>query len=353
MKEITDIRLLGQQLSEPQFDTPHDLVAWMGAIQGQDYNMAKWAIGLRLKSATIDKVEQAFAKGEILRTHVMRPTWHIVAAEDIRWMLQLSGARIKSATNSWSKDLGVDEKLFTKTNDLIIKMLEGNKSLTKKEIGERLSNEKIEINTNRLTHFLMRAEIESIICSGADNGKQPTYALIEERVVAVPPLHKEEALAKLALNYFRSHSPAGLSDFVWWSGLSMTEARHAIGLIQSELITEKFASQNLYIHQSYADIKEIDEVLHFMPSFDEYLISYKDRTHALELHHYPKAFNNYGTFHPVIMYNGAIVGNWKKIDTKGKPNCEISIFDKKAKVKKSMLNSAMQNYISFIQPSDK
>lgn len=349
MNEIANIRMQGQQLSAPQFDEPADLVSWMGAMQAQDYNMMKWAIGLRLKSGTIEKVESAISRGEILRTHVMRPTWHIVAAEDIRWMIGLSAKRIKAAMISWRKDLSVTEKLLSKTTDHIIKILEGNNSLTRQEIGEGLSREGIATDTRSLYHFLSIAEAEGIICSGVDKGRLQTYALIDERVPPTKTLHREEALAKLAHNYFRSHSPASITDFTWWSGLSATEAKQAISFIEKELSIEKFAGESLYIHQSCYNMVQADEILHLMPPFDEYLISYKDRTHALPLHHYPKAFTNNGIFYPVIMRNGRIIGNWKKSVSKEKLNIETSFFEKGTAPDKKSIKKAEQKYKLFLQ----
>ena len=130
---LTDIRLRSQQLARPEFKDPKDLVSWMGAVQAQEYRMVKWALGIRLKSATLQTINDAYQRGDILRTHVMRPTWHLVAAEDIRWMLKLSSRRIIAACNSFAKGNGVDipESTYTKANDLFQKVLEGNNHLTK------------------------------------------------------------------------------------------------------------------------------------------------------------------------------------------------------------------------------
>ena len=333
----------------PQFNEVKDLISWMGAIQAQEYTMVKWAIGMRLKNPSIKKVEEALSRGDILRTHVMRPTWHIVAAEDIRWMIDLSAKRIKSGMNSWAKGLDMSEKLYSKVNDALIKILEGNKSLSKSEIGEELTKKGVNIDNRPLSLFLSRAEVENIVCSGVDKGRLQTYALTDERVAPTKPLHKDEALAKLAFNYFRSHSPATLEDFVWWSGLSMTEAKHAIHLIQDKLISEKFISDKLYIHESYVNTIQSEDVFHLMPSFDEYLISYKSRTHCLALHHYPKAFTNYGIFYPITLHNGSIIGNWKKSSNKGTINIETSFFEKKTRVGKRLIEKAISNYKSFLE----
>ena len=217
---IPNIRLLNQQLSNPLFREPKELVSWMGAMQAQNYSMVKWAVGMRLKSATIQAVEKALREGEILRTHVMRPTWHLVAAEDIRWMLKLSAQRIISANDSFAKgyDLDIPNEVYTKAHDLLEKILCGKKSLTKQEIAEHFNRSGIVADNHRMTRFMARAEQEGIICSGEDRGSKCTYALLEERVPPMPELTKDESLARLARSYFRSHSPAVLQDFIWCRG---------------------------------------------------------------------------------------------------------------------------------------
>lgn len=244
-------------------------------------------------------------------------------------MLKLSASRIKSANDSLAKshELEITEETFNKTNRLLEKILEGNKSLTKQEIEQEFCKYGLTISEHIMTRFMLRAEIEGIVCSGIDKGNKQTYALLEERVPPTRELHKEEALAKLATNYFRSHSPASLEDFTWWSGLSISEARQAIGLIQPDLFTEKSFSETLFIHKSFNIDSKADNVLHFLPAFDEYLISYKDRTAVLDPIHYPKAFNRFGTFYPVIMHNGKIIGNWKKSVKKNSINIETSFFN--------------------------
>lgn len=345
---ITDIRMIGQQLAEPLFEQPGELVAWMGAIQAQDYNMCKWAVGMRLKSATLQTVNEALERGEIVRTHVMRPTWHLVAGEDIRWMLKLSSARIKSAIDSWVKGGGIEisEPQYTRCVDLLGKILSGNKSLTKEEITVEMSHAGVPTEDERVKRYLLRAEVLGIVCSGGDREGKPTYALLDEHVPATRELHREEALVKWAASYFRSHAPATLADFVWWSGLTMTEARKAIGLLGSELIEEQFGTQKYYIHQSYGRTCP-QKNLHFLPPFDEYLISYKERTAALDLKHQPKAFNRYGIFYPVILHNGRIIGNWTKAVKKDQLRISTSFFEPELQPDKTLLDAAQSRYEHF------
>jgi hypothetical protein len=315
------------QLGNPEFNEPKELVAWMGAIQAQDYGMSKWAIGVRLKSATVGDIETALNRGDILRTHVMRPTWHWVAAEDIRWMLQLSKDRIKSAYRSGDRTLEITEKLYSQCNNLIYKALYGGNHLTRQELAGELTKAGIAPDTYRMSHFMMRAEIEGIVCSGIDKKNKRTYALLDERVPPAKTLHKEEALAALATKYFKSHSPASLQDFVWWSGMTVKDAKQAIYLIQSELLNERFDDSHLFVHQTCKNITNDISTFHFLPAFDEYIIGYKDRSSILAVEHQPEAFSKNGIFHPIIVQNGKIIGVWKKTAGKDGTDIKSSFFE--------------------------
>ena len=346
---IASLRLTSQQLADPQFDSPKDLVNWMGAIQAQDPAMARWAVGIRLKSATEETVRNALDRGEILRTHIMRPTWHLVSAEDIRWMLKLTGQRVRAANYSFGKTMGVPESLYAPGNRLFEKILQGGNHLTKEEIVRELTKAGITDDAHVATRLLADAEMQGIICSGACKGEKITYALLEERVPPVKELHQEEALALFAEKYFQSHSPASEEDFRWWSGLSATEARHAIGLISHRLEKETSGSRTFYLHASLTGKTARKDILHLLPSFDEFLISYKDRSDTLAQEHRAKAFNNYGTFYPVILHNGRIVGNWKKLPNKKQPDIQATFFEPDTRISNKLTEQASIRYKTFLK----
>ena len=348
---IPNIRLLNQQLSNPLFREPKELVSWMGAMQAQNYSMVKWAVGMRLKSATIQAVEKALREGEILRTHVMRPTWHLVAAEDIRWMLKLSAQRIISANDSFAKgyDLDIPNEVYTKAHDLLEKILCGKKSLTKQEIAEHFNRSGIVADNHRMTRFMARAEQEGIICSGEDRGSKCTYALLEERVPPMPELTKDESLARLARSYFRSHSPAVLQDFIWWSGLPVSDAKQAVYLIASELTTEQWKEQTWYIHDTCRTRGKLSGHIHLLPSYDEYLLGYKDRTDVLPLEHYSKAFTNNGLFFPIVLHNGQVIGNWDKSVKKKSVDLKYSWFRQVADMNEETLERERQKFTRFLE----
>lgn len=342
---IKQIRLYSHHLVNPVFDKPEELVNYMGAVQAQDYTMSKWALGVRLNKPSLNSVEKALQEGKILRTHILRPTWHYVSAEDIRWMLQLTGKRIKSAVEGYGRARNLMHEDYLRANKFFEKILAG-RHLTKQEIESEFIKAGYK-NIEGVGCLISFAEAEGILCSGIDKNKKAAYALLEERIAPVKALHKEEALAKLAMKYFQSHSPASLNDFVWWSGLSITEARKGIEAVKSELIVDKFQAESLFIHESYKDYTATDGIVHLLPPFDEYLISYKNRADVLAPEYYPKAFTRYGIFYPVVLCNGQIVGNWKKTVKKSQIQIEISFFDPKTKIDKKLIQHAEDRYRRF------
>lgn len=231
MNRLTDIRLHAQQLVAPQFDDPAELIRWMGMVQAQEYSSAKWAVALRLRTPAAAPVEEALREGRILRMHIMRPTWHFIAAEDVRWMLHLSARRIRAANASFAKGngCGLDEGDYLRCSRLLERILGGGNHLTRQQIAGELERAGMAVDAPRLNRLMMHAETDGVVCSGADRAGKPTYALLAERVPQAVDLPEEEALALLALRYFRSHSPATFDDFVWWSGLPVGQARRCRG----------------------------------------------------------------------------------------------------------------------------
>ena len=218
--DIAQHSLHNQYLSSSGFKEPADVVKWFGAVQAQDYSGAKWALGLRLQSATDDAVEKAFGDGNILRTHVMRPTWHFVAPADIRWLLKLTAPRVNAVNGYYYRKFELDDAVFKKSNKALTKALRGGKQLTRDTLRNAVQQAGVATDDLvRSAYILIRAELDGLICSGARKGKQFTYSLLDERQPNSATLERDEALAELTRRYFTSHGPATLQDFVWWSGL--------------------------------------------------------------------------------------------------------------------------------------
>ena len=348
-KNISNTRLINQQIGDTNFTTPKEIVGWMGAMQAQDYRMAKWAIGLRLLGITDSLIEDSFNKGEILRTHVLRPTWHFVSAEDIYWMLELSAPQMKRAMKSRDKQLGLDENIFLKSNSIIAKALSGEKHLTRSELEVKLQRAKISTNEQRLIHLMFYAELSGIICSGKVDGVNQTYTLLAESVKTTKHILRDEALAKLAERYFKSRGPATLEDFIWWSGLNITDAKHALEMIKRNFVTETIKSKTYWFADSFPMPEKRKSSLYLLPAFDEFIISYKDRTAVFPQEDQAKAFTSNGIFHPVIVMNGKAIGLWKRNIQKDKVIPEADFFKKASKTAVDLFNKKAKKYGKFLE----
>ncbi len=348
LTDISDNRLIAQQVTATKFRTVKDIVGWMGAMQAQDYAMAKWAIGVRLPNSTDKAIETAIDKSEIIRTHLLRPTWHLVAAEDIYWLLELTAPRIKTLIKSRHKDLELSESLLNKSNTLIREALLGGNHLTRQEIAFKFQKANIATGNNRLYHIMLCAELEGIVCSGATKGKKQTYALLNERVSKPKSLSREDALEKIVRKYFSSHGPATLQDFAWWSGLSMSDARNAVEMVKSDFVSEKIGLETYWFPNSFSNLRDDNNSAYLLPAYDEFIISYKDRSASLPMGNLKKAVSSNGIFKPVIVINGQVAGLWKRIIKNDKVIVETDFFKQPTKSIKSLIEKEALEFGKFL-----
>ena len=327
--KANQIRLQSQSLTNSSFTKPEEAVSWMGAIQAQNTAMAKWAVGIRMKDGKSSAVNEALESGRILRTHILRPTWHFVTPENIRWMLRLTGERIKNAVKQSVDGNNIDNHELHRCYHFLEELLCGGKSMTRTELATGLVSKGFQTgSTRRLAHLLMCAESDAIVCNGTNEGKTPTYSLLDERVPMFPALSHEEALARLATLYFQSHAPATLHDFTWWSGLPLSAAKKAIASLGEKLHKEQWQGNTYYIHTDTKTIKDRPKAdVMLLPAYDESLIAYRDRSLVLHPNHNEKAFTKNGIFYPVVLYHGRVVGNWKCLTKNHYTNYEYTWFD--------------------------
>lgn len=347
LNNIPHIRLVSQQLTTTTYKTAKEVVGWMGAMQAQDLAMAKWAIGIRLPNSTQKNIDEAINKGEIIRTHVLRPTWHFVSSDDIYWMLELTAPQIKTIAKSRHATLGLTADVLKKANMLIIKALSGGKHLTREALMAILNKAKITTDIYRSSHIMLCAELDGIVCSGAAQGNKPTYALLSERVKQKKSLTREEALAQLAQRYFVSHCPATLQDFIWWSGLSVKDARHGLEMVKSNFITETIGTETYWLTNTF-NISKNKSSLYLLPAFDEFIISYRNRSASLPLDHHKKAISSNGIFRPVIVLNGQVIGLWKRAIKKDKLSIEANLFQSQHKSIIKLIEEAAEKFESFL-----
>ena len=322
-RDLVAERLRNHKLFSPGFKDPADVVRWFGAVQAQDFHGAKWALALRMRKATNASVEVAFNRGEIIRTHLLRPTWHFVAPDDIHWLLQLTAPRVNQRCAGTYRKYELDETIFKRTNRAITKALESGKHRTRSELKAALNRAGVAADdTVRLGHILLRAELDGVVCSGPRRGNQFTYALLEERVPQGKQLLREEALAELTRRYFMSHGPATLADYVWWSGLTTNDARRGIAMLDREIEEDQIEGTTYWSSNKSRHSEKSPAEAHLLPAYDEYNVAYKKREHVFDQSAVSQ-ITTWGALGPCVIVNGRIVALLK--GTLGRNSIDINL----------------------------
>jgi len=342
---VARLRMQNQYISNPLFKKPEDVVKNMVAMQAQDYAGAKWAIGLRMATAHEKAVEQAITDGRILRTHLLRPTWHFVAPDDIRWILALTAPRIHAINAGMYKKFELDAAAFNKCNDVFVEAMQCNKQLTREQLTVVLNANNIQTDDLRFTIFLMHAELDGIICSGGRIGKQFTYALLDERAPSAPPLTRDEALTKLAKGFFNTRGPATTHDFANWSGLTLADAGKGLENVKTQFIKEVIDGKSYWM-PNHPEVIPTPNKAYLLPAYDEFAIAYKDRD-ALVMPKY-KEQARYVIFDPVIVIDNQVVGNWKRTIKPKAVDVSYNLFGKLNKAQDKALGTASKKYIKFL-----
>jgi hypothetical protein len=347
---ILSQRLRNQELSSPALTSVRDVVRRLGAVQAQDFAGAKWALGLRTSGVTNDRVHEAYNRGEIIRTHLLRPTWHFVVPEDLRWLLEFTGPRVNARTAPNYRRFELDAPFFKRSHRAITKALKGGIHLTRAELKTALNRAGVETGDPvRLAHIMLRAELDGVVCSGGLKGKQFTYALLEERVPAAKTLTSEESLAELTRRYFSSHGPAAVPDFVWWSGLTVNEARRGIAMIEREL--DKFTAAETVYWSGAAAVAPAKPPLrsaHLLPPFDEYTVAYKYRELLFDSNGASGELTSSDALGPAVIVDGKIAGTWKAALNKGSLAITINPSRDLKKRDRLLIRDAAERYAAFV-----
>ena len=350
--DIRELRLLNQQLASPHFTQPADILYYMGAIQSQDYAGAKWAIAQRLKGVTDKPIEDAFTKGDIIRTHVMRPTWHFVHPKDIRWMIQLTAPRIMTIAGTHHRQHKLDNIVFSKSEKAILQAMQGGKQLMRDEIAQVLEQAGVATDEQRFIHIMMQMELIGLVCSGGRQGKQFTYTLLDERVPLSKPFDRLASLIALAERYFISHGPATLQDYVWWSGLTVADAKAGLEAVKHKLTSTSADGNTYWFVEQENVIKSKSPGAFLLPNYDEYIVSYKDRSATIAASDINKADPRGTIFNHTIIANGKVIGIWKRTIGKTRIDIELIPFAPLSKVNQTAVTSAAKRYANFLGSKD-
>jgi hypothetical protein len=349
LDNIAHARLANQQLTRTELETPAEMVAWLGAIQAQDFAAAKWALGLRLRPTSDAAMEQAFNNGEILRTHVLRPTWHFVTPADIRWLLTLTAPRVHQTNAGMYRQVGTDSATLKRSVDALVRALQGGGQLTRDELRDALIKVGIPADGGqRMAYILMNAELDGIVCSGPRRGKQFTYMLLDERAPQAKTLDREEALAELIRRYFQSHGPATAADFARWSSLTLADARAGLEAVGGELRQEVIEGQMYWFTNDTLPPRDPSPTAYLISIYDEYTIGYKDRSAIGEREHGERLMAMGNALQSVIVIDGQIVGTWRRTISKQEVTVELNPFRVLTSTEDAAIAVAIEQYGRFL-----
>jgi hypothetical protein len=345
--DLQAMRMRAQMLTHRPLAQPKDVLSYMVAMQAQDYFGALWAVGMRTRKPNLAAVEQAFVDGELLRTHVMRPTWHFVAPQDIRWLLSLTAPRVHAVNAGIYRDYKLDAATVAKAHKAFEKALHGLQFKTREELAKALGEAGIEAKGIRLGYFMMQAELEQLIVSGPRRGKQFTYALLDERARPTKTkFDRKEALAQFALRYFTSRGPATPQDFAYWSGLTLADAKAGLSGDSSELRSHKIEGTEYWFSEAAAAKAKPSKRAFLHSNYDEIGMSYKDLGAVFDRKIGYKLFD-YAYSH-IILLDGKVAGSWRRVLAKTGITVETRPIYPLSTAQKKQITEAADDYQAFV-----
>jgi DNA glycosylase AlkZ-like len=337
---IAAARLDNQQVTASPRRLPEDVVAWLGAVQAQDYPAARWALGLRMRDgATSAAIDRALDEGRIIRTHLLRPTWHFVTPADVHWMLELTAPRVRQALSFANRYYELDPVMRTRATGLFERALGRCECLTRAELGAALARGGLDLAGVRLAMVAMHAELDGVICSGPLRGKHMTYTLLSTRAPRPRRLKRDEALGELATRYLQSHGPATIRDFVWWSGLTVADARRSVEIAGAQQHT--IDGLDYWTIGGSRARKGPRRLVHLLPIYDEYLVAYRD------LEAVPRRSGGRGELQQAVVAGGQVAGTWKPVRKAGGIAFEVAADRRLSAAERRALNEAAARYGRF------
>ncbi len=298
-----------------------EVVTHLGAMQAQDYASGLWSLGARLPGSTATDVVAALEQREAIRTWPMRGTIHLVPARDAHWMLATTGVRTLRVSARRRTELGIDDSVAQRAMDMMGQELTGGGRMSRSALLDAVARQGIPISNNAGYHLIVYASLRGLIAIAPDIDGHQTFVLLDEWVPDPVEHEPDEALALLAIRYFSSHGPTTLKDFAGWSGLTLAESRRGLAVAGDTIATAEHSGVPVYLDPQLLDAHAalpIDDDVHALPGFDEYLLGYKDRSLMLE----PGDFDavvpgGNGVFQPTLVRGGRVLGTWTRT-TKGK-----------------------------------
>ena len=354
-RDVLRLRMASLLLDRRDSRSTMDVVSWFGAMQAQDLASVQWSLGVRIPGATESDIDKAIDAGEVLRTWPMRGTIHLVPSRDAKWMVELSAARtVRSAAGRW-RQMGLSESAAANGAETLAAALAGGKGLTRSQCVTVLTEAGLCAAKEHASQLLWYAAQTGVTCFGPAVGKEQSFVLLDEWALDPARPVRDEALAILALRYFRSHGPATVPDFATWSGLTLGDARKGIDGAGDALATvdvdgvAHVVATALLDSASGSQGSRRDELL-VLPGFDEYMLGYRDRSLMVPAEHSHRIVpGGNGIFMSTIVAEGRVIGTWRR-ELKGK-RVEVQAvpFDPLTKSQRATFTAAITRYAAFLR----
>lgn len=348
-RDIARRRLHNLGLSGASLAAPDAAVLWLGAVQSQDYGPAKWSIGERTSGVGDAAIDETFAAGTILRTHVLRPTWHFVTPADIRWLLELTGPRVHIQNAYQYRQLGLDGGVRDTCSRLLVDALQGENHLTRGELGAMFRAAGIATEGFRLAYILMSAELDAVICSGPPRGRQHTYALLDERVPDVSGPRADGALEALVLRYFTSHGPATVKDLRWWSSVTISDINRGLEMAASRLERTDVDGTTYWSAPQSSPPDVASPTVHLLQGYDEYLVGYSESKYLCDLAGVRLSLPpDTSVPNGVAFLDTQLAGHWKRTLRRRSVTFEVALYEAFDKAQMDALRAAADAQATFL-----
>ena len=338
------------RLTGEPFPTPVDVVRHHLAMQAQEYGPAKWSIGQRSTGLADADLDRAVDDGAIVRTHILRPTWHFVAREDLRWLMALSGPRVQQGIAGRYRRLGLDAKSLDRATKLIVRELDGGVRRTRDQLAEVLDRSRFDRAGQRMPHILMHGELELVIGSGGLDGKKQTYVLLDGRLPSGRPLARDEALRELVRRYLGSHGPSSQKDLSWWSGLTIGDLRRALTDLGDEVRSEEADDLTLWSLSSADPRPPAPRGAQLLQTYDELVVGYTESRFAgddkAELARAAWMERSLPT--GLLLLGDRVGGHWRRTFERGGVRIDAHLYDEPTAAEAKAVNAAAARFGRFV-----
>lgn len=343
-------RLDNLLLAQPEPRAADAVVRHLLAMQAQDYEPAKWSIAQRCRKLSNGDIEAAIASGLILRTHVLRPTWHVVARDDIRWLSQLTGPRILRGIAPRLLELGLDAPTLAEAQGHIAAALEGDRHLTRDEVGLELQRGGIDVQGQRLPYVLMHSELDGMICSGRPRAGKQTFALLDDRAPMRSSFDRGRAIVDLVRRYLTSHGPATVGDLRWWSSLTAADIKEGLNGLGSEVSSFRLDALTLWwIGDAAGGPAASDQAL-LLQTYDEAVVGYRDSRFLGD----PRATRAIAAWKDrsipsgLVLIRGRIAGHWRRRVEPRRVGVEVVLYARPGRAERDLLQAEAEALGRFL-----